>query len=154
MVTGVAAADQIKVNLRGLPENVSLYTKVFNSLAAHYINLDMITIVSGGNEAAITFSVVSGDMDQLQPALDEALSGIGGWSVSTDADVAKVSAIGVGMQSASGVAGRFFGALERAGISVLGTTTSEIKIAVLVPRRQRDRAVNALMDEFGLKEKN
>ena len=154
VVTGVAAADQIKVNLRGLPENVSLYTKVFNSLAAHYINLDMITIVSGGNEAAITFSVVSGDMDQLQPALDEALSGIGGWSVSTDADVAKVSAIGVGMQSASGVAGRFFGALERAGISVLGTTTSEIKIAVLVPRRQRDRAVNALMDEFGLKEKN
>jgi aspartate kinase len=154
VVTGVAAADQIKVSLRRLPEDVSLYTRIFRGLAAHYINLDMITIVSDEGGAAMTFSVVSGDMDQLQPALNEALADVDGWSMDTDADVTKVSAIGVGMQSESGVAGRFFGALERAGVSVLGTSTSEIKIAVLVPRGQRDAAINALMDEFGLKEKN
>ncbi len=151
VVTGVALADQIKVNVHGLPADVRLYTRVFNSLAARYINLDMITIVSENDEAALTFSVVSGDIGQVRPALDAALAGIEGWTETVDADVAKVSAIGVGMQSASGVAGRFFGALQNAGIAVLGTSTSEIKIAVLVPRSQGKIAVDALMTEFGLK---
>ncbi|MBP5212001.1 MAG: aspartate kinase, partial [Pyramidobacter sp.] len=151
VVTGVALAEQIKVNLRGLPEDVTLYTRVFNELATRGINLDMISIVSENGTAAITFSVVSGDMENLRPALTAALPGVD-WTVSVDDSVSKVSAIGVGMQSASGVAGRFFGALAARGIAVLGTTTSEIKIAVLVPRTQGHAAVDALMTEFGLKD--
>ena len=151
VVTGVALAEQIKVNLRGLPEDVTLYTRVFNELATRGINLDMISIVSENGTAAITFSVVSGDMENLRPALTAALPGVN-WTVSVDDSVSKVSAIGVGMQSASGVAGRFFGALAARGIAVLGTTTSEIKIAVLVPRTQGHAAVDALMTEFGLKD--
>ena len=151
VVTGVALAEQIKVNLRGLPEDVTLYTRVFNELAGRGINLDMISIVSENGKAAITFSVVSGDMENLRPALTAALPGVN-WTVSVDDSVSKVSAIGVGMQSASGVAGRFFGALAARNIAVLGTTTSEIKIAVLVPRDQGHAAVDALMTEFGLKD--
>ena len=151
VVTGVALAEQIKVNLRGLPEDVTLYTRVFNELAGRGINLDMISIVSENGKAAITFSVVSGDMENLRPALSAALPGVD-WTVSVDDSVSKVSAIGVGMQSASGVAGRFFGALAARNIAVLGTTTSEIKIAVLVPRDQGYAAVDALMTEFGLKD--
>ena len=151
VVTGVALAEQIKVNLRGLPEDVTLYTRVFNELATRGINLDMISIVSENGKAAITFSVVSGDMENLRPALAAALPGVD-WTVSVDDSVSKVSAIGVGMQSASGVAGRFFGALAARKIAVLGTTTSEIKIAVLVPRTQGHEAVDALMTEFGLKD--
>ncbi len=152
VVTGVAVdADQIKVNLRGVPAEVRLYTRVFTELAARFINLDMIAIVSENNEAAITFSVVKGDSAMVRPALDAALAGIEGWTMSVDSDVAKVSAIGVGMQSASGVAGRFFSALERAGVAVLGTSTSEIKIAVLVPRDQSRTAADALMTEFNRK---
>ena len=151
VVTGVALAEQIKVNLRGLPEDVTLYTRVFNELAGRGINLDMISIVSENGKAAITFSVVSGDMENLRPALLAALPGVD-WPVSVDDSVSKVSAIGVGMQSASGVAGRFFGALAARNIAVLGTTTSEIKIAVLVPRDQGHAAVDALMTEFGLKD--
>ena len=151
VVTGVALAEQIKVNLRGLPEDVTLYTRVFNELAGRGINLDMISIVSENGKAAITFSVVSGDMENLRPALSAALPGVD-WTVSVDDSVSKVSAIGVGMQSASGVAGRFFGALAARNIAVLGTTTSEIKIAVLVPRDQGHAAVDALMTEFGLKD--
>ena len=151
VVTGVALAEQIKVNLRGLPEDVTLYTRVFNELAGRGINLDMISIVSENGKAAITFSVVSGDMENLRPALSAALPGAD-WTVSVDDSVSKVSAIGVGMQSASGVAGRFFGALAARNIAVLGTTTSEIKIAVLVPRDQGHAAVDALMTEFGLKD--
>ena len=150
VVTGVALAEQIKVNLRGLPEDVTLYTRVFNELAGRGINLDMISIVSENGKAAFTFSVVSGDMENLRPALSAALPGVD-WTVSVDDSVSKVSAIGVGMQSASGVAGRFFGALAARNIAVLGTTTSEIKIAVLVPRDQGHAAVDALMTEFGLK---
>ena len=111
----------------------------------------MIAIVSENNEAAITFSVVKGDSAMVRPALDAALAGIESWTMSVDSDVAKVSAIGVGMQSASGVAGRFFSALERAGVAVLGTSTSEIKIAVLVPRDQSRTAADALMTEFNRK---
>ena len=151
VVTGVALAEQIKVNLRGLPEDVTLYTRVFNELAGRGINLDMISIVSENGKAAITFSVVSGDMENLRPALSAALPGVD-WTVSVDDSISKVSAIGVGMQSASGVAGRFFGALAARNIAVLGTTTSEIKIAVLVPRDQGHAAVDALMTEFGLKD--
>ena len=151
VVTGVALAEQIKVNLRGLPEDVTLYTRVFNELAGRGINLDMISIVSENGKAAITFSVVSGDMENLRPALSAALPGVD-WTVSVDDSVSKVSAIGVGMQSASGVAGRFFGTLAARNIAVLGTTTSEIKIAVLVPRDQGHAAVDALMTEFGLKD--
>ena len=151
VVTGVALAEQIKVNLRGLPEDVTLYTRVFNELAGRGINLDMISIVSENGKAAITFSVVSGDMENLRPALSAALPGVD-WTVSVDDSVSKVSAIGVGMQSASGVAGRFFGALAARNIAVLGTTTSEIKIAVLVPRDQGHAAVDALMTGFGLKD--
>lgn len=154
VVTGVAVdTDQIKVNLRGLPEDVHLYTRVFNELAARCINLDMITIVSEGGEAAVTFSVIRGDVDLVRPALEAALQGLDGWSMTVDGAVAKVSAIGVGMQAASGVAGRFFGALERARIDVLGATTSEIKIAVLVPRAQAQSAADALMTEFDRKVK-
>lgn len=151
VVTGVALAEQIKVNLRGLPDDVTLYTRVFNGLASCGINLDMISIVSANGAADITFSVVSGDMENLNRALAAALPGID-WSVSVDAGVSKVSAVGVGMQSASGVAGRFFGALASRGIAVLGATTSEIKIAVLVPRAQGQAAVDALVTEFGLKD--
>ncbi len=151
VVTGVALAEQIKVDLCGLPDDVTLYTRLFNELASCGINLDMISIVSGNGSAAITFSVVSGDMENMDRALSAALPG-GGWSVSVDSGVSKVSAIGVGMQSASGVAGRFFGALAGRGIAVLGTTTSEIKIAALVPRSQGQAALDALTSEFGLKD--
>lgn len=155
VVTGVAVdSNQIKINLRGLPDDVSLYTSIFSELAARCINLDMITIVSGGGETAVTFSVISGDADMVRPALEASLQGLSGWTMNVDKEVAKVSAIGVGMQAASGVAQRFFSALERARIDVLGATTSEIKIAVLVPRAQARSAAETLMTEFGRKVKN
>ena len=153
VVTGVAVADQTKINVRGLPEDVSLYTRLCNELAARYINLDMISIVSSTDgTASATFSVVSGDATNVSPALYAALSGVEGWSMDVDSDVTKVSAVGVGMQSTSGVAGRFFGALAKNGITVLGSSTSEIKMAVLVPRNQGKAAADALITEFGLKD--
>ncbi len=154
VVTGVALAfDQTKVNLRGVPAGVDCYSRIFRALADAMINLDMIAIASGQDDgASLTFSVVSGDMEAVGQALESALEGYQGWSLSIDADVAKVSAVGVGMQSASGVAGRFFSTLERCGIAVLGATTSEIKISVLIPKDQAQSAAAALVEEFGLRE--
>ncbi len=155
VVTGVAlATDQIKVDLRQIPAGVELYTKIFTSLAAALVNLDMIAIAGGGQDqgASLTFSVVSGDIDAVQRALSEALEGCQGWSLSVDRQVAKVSAVGVGMQSASGVAGRFFSALKRSGAAVLGASTSEIKISALTPRDQAEAAAAALVEEFGLQD--
>lgn len=151
LVTGVAIADQTEVSVNGLPEDVELYTKICNEFAARHINLDMISLVLGAGKASVTFSVTKGDLTGVKPALDAALSGVDGWFFDLE-KVAKVSAEGVGMQSASGVAGRFFGALAKSGVTVLASSTSEIKIAVLVPRTQGKAAVNALMDEFELKE--
>ena len=151
IVVGVAVKDETKVSVRGLSEDVGLYTRICNELAARRINLNMISLVVNAGKVSITFSVAAGDVAEVGPALNAALGGLEGWKMEMDDQVTEVSAVGAGMQSSSGVAGRFFGALQRRGIKVLASSTSEIKISVLVPRSQRQEAADALMGEFGLK---
>jgi aspartate kinase len=67
-------------------------------------------------------------------------------------DVVKLSIVGVGMQSTPGVAGRFFETLSRHEIKMLGTTTSEIKISVLLHKDDSEKAIRVLAEEFGLLE--
>ncbi|EFC91310.1 aspartate kinase [Dethiosulfovibrio peptidovorans DSM 11002] len=153
VVTGIAVdMDQMKVTLEGLPDGVDLLTRLFGCLAADGVNVDMISTVSAGERTSITFSVVSGHICQVRDSVRESLEGIDGWSLSDDSTVAKVSAVGVGMKTSSGVAARFFSALDGAEVSVLGTTTSEIKISVLVPRDQAGDAAKALVAEFDRRE--
>lgn len=154
VVTGVTLArKQIKYSLRDVKSDQATLWNLFHLLADANVNVDMISTATDGDASFITFSVIDSTIDNrtarevataaireklgLEPEVEEAV---------------KVSAVGVGMNSASGVAARFFGALEKSGIHVMGVTTSEIKISVLVATEQADTAVEALVGEFGLAE--
>ena len=151
VVTGVTSdTNQMKVTVNGFPNDMSVYAAVFDAIAAEGVNIDMISTVSENGHAHLTFTVVDSSVRIARETLERILSGRAGWTVRVDESVAKVSAVGVGMKSAPGVAARFFVALDKAGVHMVGTTTSEIKISALVPREEASRAVEFLVREFGL----
>jgi aspartate kinase len=142
----------MRVNIYRLPRSMEAVSALFKGLAEEDINVDMISTVNENGCAHLTFTVVDAWEKAVLRTIRENLAPWQGWSVSEDRNVVKVSAVGVGMKSAPGVAARFFAALCRRGIQMLGTTTSEIKISALVAREDGDEALRALVDEFGLTE--
>lgn len=151
VVTGVAMdSNQIKITINNIPNNVDLISGIFNAVAEARINIDMISIVNDNSHTHITFTAVAGNPDRVEEVIKTVLKDEKGWKITADTNVTKVSAIGVGMRSNSGVASRFFSALQREGIRIIATTTSEIKISVLVPKEESGRALKALIDEFEL----
>jgi aspartate kinase len=100
--------------------------------------------------ATIVFTVEKTDLADIRPVIDRALAEIGQGECRVDLGLAKVSAVGVGMQSQSGVAGRLFRALGDSGIRVANITTSEIKISCIVDERDGKPALRAVHHAFGL----
>ena len=157
VVTGVTIArNQIKFSLVCVNNGDTALSKLFHALADNYVNVDMISTTMGGKEKKevfITFSVIDtpiGGKSAKEVTAQTVRNCLG---VEPDFEEAvKVSAVGVGMNSASGVAGRYFDALNKCGVEVLGVTTSEIKISVLVRIEQAETALKALVEEFGLAE--
>lgn len=153
VVSGVTTDNnQTRVNISRLPRSASVMSTLFSGLAGKGVNVDMISTVNENGHSHLTFTVVDATEKTVLETVRESLAPWEGWSVSADRNVVKVSAVGVGMKSAPGVAARFFSALDRKGISMLGTTTSEIKISALVSRDEGDEALRALVEEFGLVE--
>ena len=151
VVSGVTSdGNQMRVNISRLPRSMEALSAVFTSLAAKDVNVDMISTVNENGHSHLTFTVVDGRDKTVIKTVEEALSPWEGWSVAEDRTVVKVSAVGVGMKSAPGVAARFISALSRRGIDLLGTTTSEIKISALVAKKDGDEALSALVEEFAL----
>ncbi|WP_286975494.1 aspartate kinase [Acetomicrobium sp. UBA5826] len=123
---------------------------LFESLASNNINLDMISIVKDNGYTYLTFTVVEGASERVREVVEEVLSQYGEHRLIEDDEVAKITAVGVGMESAPGVAARFFAALNKEGVKLLGTSTSEIKISTLVPKYDAEKAVRAVAREFSL----
>ena len=153
VVTGVTTdTNQIRVSIARMPGTVGVMSALFSAIAQLGVNVDMISTVNENGYSHLTFTVVDAKEKAVLEAVRACLAAYGGWTVAEDRNVTKVSAVGVGMKSAPGVAARFFSALSGRGIKMLGTTTSEIKISALVSRDDGDEALRALMDEFGLGE--
>ncbi len=153
VVSGVTAdSNQMRVNISRLPRSMEALSALFTGLAEQAVNVDMISTVNENGHSHLTFTVVDATEKAVLRTVREVLAPWEGWTVSEDRNVVKVSAVGVGMKSAPGVAARFISALSRKGIAVLGTTTSEIKISALVAREDGDMALRALVEEFGLGE--
>jgi aspartate kinase len=148
-VTGLAAdVDQTRFALAKLPRDEDILSVLFEAMAGK-ANIDMIA----GSGDHVTFTVKNADKDRVTAAINERLKDYSGWSMEIDG-VAKVSAVGVGMNSTTGVAWRFFSALRREKIDVMGVSTSEINISVLVATEHADRALMSLAREFSLIEAN
>ena len=123
--------------------------KVFSLMAQKKINVDII-LQSSGKEGHkdVIFTVPLGDAETALALLEENRQRFGCRDIVVDKDVAKVSIVGAGMQSHSGVASRMFEALFEANINIRMISTSEIKISVLIAKADADRAVNAIHDAF------
>ncbi len=153
VVSGIAyARDEAKVTLLKVADKPGVAAQVFGPLADAHINVDMIVqnVSEDGRSTDLTFTVQSADLDRALEVLKNAKDAIGYREVRGSTDIAKVSAIGVGMRSHAGVAAQMFSALAEKGINIEAISTSEIKISVLIDAAYAELAVRTLHSLFGL----
>jgi aspartate kinase len=152
VVRGVAAdKDQTKVIVSNIADKPGSAAKVFRALATANVNVDMI-VQNAGNQgvANLTFTVPQSETDRVAKVLKPILAEIGGGKVEVHERIAKLSVVGVGMKTHSGVAATLFQALADAGINIDLISTSEIKISVVVDLARADEAVRAAHAAFKL----
>jgi aspartate kinase len=152
VVRGVAAdKDQTKVIVSNIADKPGSAAKVFRALATANVNVDMIVQSAGSQGVAnLTFTVPQADTDRAAKVLKPVLAEIGGGKVEVHERIAKLSVVGVGMKTHSGVAATLFQALADAGINIDLISTSEIKISVVVDLARADEAVRAAHAAFKL----
>jgi aspartate kinase len=151
VVRGVAVdKDQAKVVVSNIADKPGTAAKVFRALADANINVDMIVQnVGRGGVANLTFTVPFTEKDKAVKALTPALKEVGG-EASFDENIAKLSVVGVGMRTHSGVAATLFDALAKAGVNLELISTSEIKISVVIAKDKADEAARVAHKAFGL----
>jgi aspartate kinase len=151
LVRGVAVdKDQAKVVVSNIADKPGTAAKVFKALANANINVDMIVQnVGRAGVANLTFTVPLSEKDKAVAALAPALKEVGG-EASFDEGIAKLSVVGVGMKTHSGVAATLFEALASAGVNLELISTSEIKISVVIAKAQADEAARVVHKAFGL----
>ncbi|HEU5079433.1 MAG TPA: aspartate kinase [Opitutaceae bacterium] len=152
VVRGVAVdKDQAKVIVSNILDKPGSAAKVFRTLSNANIVVDMIVQNVGRNGIAnLTFTVPQGDSVNAQKALEPVLDEIGGGHVAIHEHIAKLSVVGVGMKTHSGVAATLFQALADAGINIELITTSEIKISVVIDQDRADEAARVAHGAFDL----
>ncbi len=152
VVRGVAAdKDQAKVIVSNIPDKPGSAAKVFRALADQSVNVDMIVQNAGRQGVAnLTFTVPQADTRKAEKALEPVLAELGGGNVAVHDKIAKLSVVGVGMKTHSGVAAILFEALAAAGVNIDMISTSEIKISVVVSLDRADEAVRVAHAAFGL----
>ena len=149
-VSSVAKDKDIAgIALVGVPNEVGTSFKVFSLLAQNHINVDIILQGIGHEEGKdICFTVAEGDLKKAAELLESHKAELRFARLETNADIAKVSVVGSGMINNPGVAAKLFEALYDAHININMISTSEIKISVLVDKKDADRAVQAVHDKF------
>lgn len=152
VIRGVTAdKDQAKVTVSKVPDKPGIAAKVFRTLADAHINVDMIIQnVSEQGHTDISFTVAQSDLAKTLHVLKEASQELGAARVDADDAIAKISVVGVGMRTHSGVAASLFEAMAEAGINIEMISTSEIKISCVIDRRHADKAVRAVHEKFQL----
>lgn len=152
VVSGVALnQNEAKVTLFKVPDRPGVASKIFKKLADANINVDM--IIQNKTETRstdISFTVAKGALPRTLRVVREAARAVEARHVSCDENIAKISVVGVGMRSHSGVASKMFGALAKRKINIEMISTSEIKISCVVEGRKGKEAVRAIHKEFGL----
>jgi aspartate kinase len=152
VVRGVAVdKDQAKVVVSNIADKPGSAAKVFRSLADANIIVDMIVQNVGRHGVAnLTFTVPKGDTRKAVKALEPVLKEIGGGEVALHEQIAKLSVVGVGMKTHSGVAATLFQALAGVGINIDLISTSEIKISVVISLDRADEAARVAHAAFDL----
>jgi aspartate kinase len=154
-VSGAALTkNEAEITIAGVPDQPGTSYAIFSKLAGVNVAVDMIVQNAGADGSAdISFTVLEDDLPKALAASKKAAEEWGAESVLHDAGLSKVSIVGLGMATQSGVADRMFRALADAKINIEAITTSEIKVSVLVKREQALAALRAVHSEFELDRK-
>jgi aspartate kinase len=151
-VSGVAYdKDQVKVAITDVPDRPGMAAKIFGALGAGNVNVDMIIQSSAeGGVNDISFTVNRGDLKKTLDIMERVKQEIGAKELIYDEGVAKVSIVGAGMRSHSGIASKMFSALAEENINIEMISTSEIKISCVIKEKDTEKAVRAIHRKFGL----
>ena len=150
LVKGVAKdCDIARIAVVGLPDEPGIAFKIFSNLSRKKVNVDIIIQSIGRhNTKDISFTCPLSQVEAAKEVLENDLEHLGAERIEVNEDVAQVSIVGAGMQSNPGVAATMFEALFEAGINISMISTSEIKISVLIDKKDADKAVAAVHDAF------
>jgi aspartate kinase len=152
-VTGIAyTRDEAKITLHRISDQPGVAAAIFGPLADAGVNVDMIVqnVSPDGRRTDLTFTVTRGEFPRAMAAIEAAAPAIGYKDVTSDASVAKVSIIGIGMRAHPGVAQTMFRTLSEKGINIQVISTSEIKVSVLIAEEYVELAVRALHSAYEL----
>src|SRR5256885_9487865 len=142
---------QAKLSIAAVRDEPGIAGRIFSNIAAAHIIVDMIVQnASIGGTTDVSFTIHEDELENARKILMPVVGELGGHRLNTTSGVAKLSVVGIGMRSHSGVAARMFECLGRNGINIQLVSTSEIKIAVIVDEKHAERAAQLIHAEFGL----
>jgi len=142
---------QAKLSIAGVRDEPGIAARIFSDIGAAHIIVDMIVQnASIDRTTDISFTIHEDELENARTILMPVLGELGAKRLNTASSVAKLSVVGIGMRSHSGVAARMFECLGRAGINIQMVSTSEIKIAVIIDEKEAERAARLIHAEFRL----
>ncbi|HZZ44762.1 MAG TPA: aspartate kinase [Tepidisphaeraceae bacterium] len=153
VVSGAALKkDLIRVTIKGVPDRPGIAATIFSSIAeANIVVDDIIQTISDDNTANISFTVEHGDLADIKPVVESLVKDLGPTTHAIyHPNLAKVSVVGVGMRTHTGVAQRMFKALADAKVNIQNITTSEIKISCIISKEDGPKALKIVHDAFEL----
>lgn len=152
VIRGVTTdTSEAKITLLRVPDQPGVAARLFNKVSENSINIDMIIQnVSEHGHTDISFTLNRNEIPKITPLLDELVKELDASEVSINENIGKLSVVGIGMRSHSGVAARMFSTLAKAGINISMISTSEIKISCVIDEKDAAKATQVLHDEFEL----
>lgn len=156
LISGIAFnRDEAKLTILGVPDHPGIAHAILGPVAEANIEVDMIiqNVGEDGN-TDFTFTLHRNDFDRALDLLRDTCSSLGAREVTGDRRIAKISLVGVGMRSHSGIASKMFGTLAQEGINIQMISTSEIKVSVVVDEKYLELGVRALHEAFELEQKD
>ena len=152
LISGIAFnRDEAQITVAGLPDTADCVARVLRPISSANIEVDMIVLATGRDGLKdLSFTVHRDDFLEAQRLAQNITAEFKGCRLSADNTVAKLAIVGVGMRSHAGVATQLFESLARQGVKALLISTSEIKIAVLIPESALESCVKCLHQDLGL----
>lgn len=153
VVSGVAYdKNQAKITVAGVPDRPGIAAQLFKGIADASIVVDMIVqnVGSDGKATDISFTVPKTDSKKTLKLTGEIIQELGAKGVSLREDISKISIVGVGMRTHSGVAAKMFETLAKHGVNIMMISTSEVKVSCIIEAKYTELAVRALHEAFGL----
>jgi aspartate kinase len=151
-VSGVTGdRNQAKVTIVGVPDRPGIAARIFGPIAEASVIVDM--IIQNVSQASLTdmsFTIPRADLSKATPLVKRIAKDIGAKSVAVTESIAKVSLVGVGMRTHSGVAAKMFEVLSKEDINIMMISTSEIKLSCVIDEKHLQQAMRALHKAFGL----